>query len=255
MELCPHSERARFSKLPQFCRAMKTAVVTGATRGIGRAVAFKLAREGFAVAVCSSQEEKVRVFANDFKEAFPEGEFIAQVCDVRDKGQLSKFCDAVKAKWDQVDLLVNNAGIFVPGTIADSDDGELEKIIETNLYSAHYTTRNLLPLIRRSKKALVVNLCSTASLNAYPNGALYGISKFALNGFSKSLREELKPLGIAVTSFLPGAVFTDSWAESGIDEERFMKVEDIADLVWSIYSLSDRTVVEEVVLRPMQGDI
>jgi short-subunit dehydrogenase len=105
------------------------------------------------------------------------------------------------------------------------------------------------------KNGHIFNMCSVASLMAYPNGGSYSISKFALLGFSKCLREEMKPFNIKVTSIMPGAVLTDSWAGVDIPEERFMRAEDVAKTIWTAYHLSDSAVIEEIVMRPQKGDI
>ena len=150
---------------------------------------------------------------------------------------------------------MNNAGVFFPGQVINEEDGILEKLIETNLYSAYNMSRMLLPKMIEKKAGHIFNLCSVASLGAYSNGGSYSISKFALLGLSKALREELKEHSIKVTSLIPGATYTDSWSQSGLPESRFMKSEDIAKLVWDIYHLSECTVVEEILLRPILGDI
>ena len=98
-------------------------------------------------------------------------------------------------------------------------------------------------------------MCSVASIAAYPNGGSYSISKFALYGMSKVLREELKPHGIRVVSVLPGATLTASWTGTDLPPDRFMKPEDVADAVWGAYSLSRNSVVEDIVIRPQLGDI
>jgi short-subunit dehydrogenase len=98
-------------------------------------------------------------------------------------------------------------------------------------------------------------MCSTASLQGYPNGGSYCISKFGLLGLSKELREELKPFGIKVISMMPGATFTDSWAGSGLPEDRFISAEDLAELVFTTCTLKSSAVVEEIVIRPLAGDI
>ena len=105
------------------------------------------------------------------------------------------------------------------------------------------------------KKGYIFNMCSIASLTAYANGGSYSISKFALYGMTKVLREELKKDNIKVTAVLPGATFTSSWAGVDLPEERFIKSEDVADLIWATYSLSDRTVVEDLLIRPQLGDL
>jgi short-subunit dehydrogenase len=105
------------------------------------------------------------------------------------------------------------------------------------------------------KSGHIFNMCSIASIKAYANGGSYAISKFALLGFSKCLREELKSFGIRVTAILPGATMTASWDGIDLPESRFMKVEDVADSVYAAYSLSTRSVVEEIIIRPQLGDI
>ena len=98
-------------------------------------------------------------------------------------------------------------------------------------------------------------MCSIASIKAYPNGASYAMTKFALLGFSKVLREELKQHGIRVTAVMPGATLTDSWAGVDLPKDRFMTAEDVADIVYGTYALSPRSVVEEIIIRPQLGDI
>jgi len=112
-----------------------------------------------------------------------------------------------------------------------------------------------MPLIEKGPTGHVINMCSIASIQAYPAGGSYGISKFAMYGFSQNLREELKPTGIRVTSILPGATWTDSWSGSGVDPSRVMEANDIAEAVASTLRMSPGTVVEDIVLRPQLGDL
>ncbi|MDX5431089.1 MAG: SDR family oxidoreductase, partial [Bacteroidota bacterium] len=130
-----------------------------------------------------------------------------------------------------------------------------EKSIQTNLSSAYYLSRALIPAMKGSNHAHLFSVCSTASITAYPNGGSYCISKFALLGMTKVLREELKPDGIAVTAILPGATYTHSWSGSELPESRFMQADHIANVVFQAYQLSPQSVIEELLIRPMQGDI
>jgi short-subunit dehydrogenase len=111
------------------------------------------------------------------------------------------------------------------------------------------------PTMKTIHKGHVFNMCSIASIKAYPNGGSYAISKFALLGFSKVLREELKEYGVRVTAVLPGATRTASWDGIDLPEDRFMRAEDVAETVFSAYSISERSVVEEIIIRPQLGDI
>jgi short-subunit dehydrogenase len=105
------------------------------------------------------------------------------------------------------------------------------------------------------RSGMVLNVCSTASIAAYPNGGSYSIAKHALYGFSRNLREEMKPHGVRVVALLPGATLTDSWAGVPLQEARLMPAEDVADAAWMAWALSARSVVEDIVLRPQLGDI
>jgi short-subunit dehydrogenase len=146
-------------------------------------------------------------------------------------------------------------GSFIPGSIYNEAAGALEEMIQTNLYSAYHLTRVLLPAMMKRKSGHIFNMCSIASLQAYNNGGAYSISKFALHGFSSNLREELKPYNIKVTGVFPGAAYTDSWSQSGIDPKRIMEAADIAAMIYAASRLSPQACVEEIVLRPQLGDL
>ena len=152
-------------------------------------------------------------------------------------------------------MLINNAGSFIQGSVHNEPDGALEEMMQTNLYSAYHLTRMLLPSMMHRKSGHIFNICSIASLQAYPNGGAYSISKWALDGFSKNLREEMKPFNIKVTAVFPGATYTDSWKSSGIDSKRFMEANDVASIVYAASQLSPLACVEDIILRPQLGDI
>lgn len=230
-----------------------TILITGATKGIGRAIAEKFAEKGFDVAVCARNAKDVAQFEKYLTSKY-KVQVIAQACDAGDKKQVKAFAAKVKKKWKKLDVLVNNAGIFIPANVTENK-GAMELSMDANFYSAYYFTNELLSLMLPHKSGYIFNMCSVASIKAYPSGGCYSVSKHALLGLSRALREELKPHNIHVTSIIPGATYTDSWAASGLPEKRFMGVKDVADTVYNIYSLSDRAVVEEILLRPMLGDI
>ncbi len=222
----------------------KTIVVTGGTKGIGRAIVDKFASEGFTVITCARTEEN----------NFPENIHFFKA-DMSKKVEVLAFANFVKTTVNQVDILVNNTGFFLPGQIHNEEEGTLEAMIETNLYSAYNLTRALIGDMIERKDGYIFNICSTASITAYTNGGSYCISKFAMLGMSKVLREELKPHHVRVTSILPGATLTNSWAGVELPAERFIAPDDIAQVVWTAYNLPDSTVLEEILLRPMLGDL
>jgi short-subunit dehydrogenase len=231
----------------------KLIVVTGGSKGIGRAIAERFAQAGFDVAISGRNAQDLATFKSDLERLGVNVYAIA--ADMRNPDKVKEFCDQILALKRPVDVLVNNAGYFVPGSVLDEPAGTLESMIETNLYSAYYTSRGLIPVMKSQVSGHVFNMCSIASIKAYPNGGSYAISKFALLGFSKVLREELKPAGIRVTAILPGATKTASWAGTDLPDSRFMKPEDVGEAVFSAWSLSPHSVVEELIIRPQLGDI
>lgn len=228
------------------------AVITGASKGIGRAIANLLVAQGFDIFICARNQNDLQSTKDALEKQHPGRKVHIQTADLSRKEDVIAFADGVINIWDEVDILVNNAGVFLPGSILDEPDGNLEKMMNTNLYSAYFLTRGLLKHI---KKGHIFNMCSIASLDAYPNGGSYSISKFALLGFSKVLRAELKDQQIRVTAVLPGATWSASWEGVDLPKERLMKSDDVAKAVWGAYQLSDQAVVEELILRPQLGDL
>lgn len=231
------------------------AVVTGGTKGIGRATAERFLAGGFDVVTCAREGEALRDFRETARSQFAQSTLLIHQADLAVRAETEGFVGYVNSLQRPVTLLINNTGIFVPGQLHKEPDGILERSIETNVYSAYYITRGLLPGMIAQRKGHIFNLCSTASIMAYPNGGSYSVSKFALYGMTKVFREELKPLGIKVTALLPGATLTESWAGTELPESRFMQAADIAETIWSAYHLSPSAVVEEIILRPQAGDI
>lgn len=232
-------------------------LVTGATRGIGRAVAERFVRAGFGLLTCGRSADRLAVLRTDLTRAFPGVPVHTFVADLSDPVQTAAFGRWVTDELRLVPkILVHNTGIFEQGGVLTEPAGTLRRLFETNVASVYDLSRLLLPpMITRGTGGLVITLCSIASLIAYPNGGSYCITKFALLGLTKVLREELKPAGIRVTAILPGATLTDSWAGAGLPPERLMPPEDVAEAAWLAWSASPRTVVEEILLRPQLGDV
>lgn len=233
----------------------KTIIVTGCTKGIGEAICSRFASEGFNVSGCARSVKDLEKMQQEFTNQYSGQQFLFEACDVSDKSSLKIYAEKVLAAFGKVDVLVNNAGVFLPGNIQDEEDHVLETLLKTNVESAYHFTRALLPQFLKQKSGHIFNMCSIASLQAYPQGGSYAISKFALLGFSKQLRQELKQDNIKVTAVMPGATYTNSWAGASFPESRFIPARDIAATVFDIYKLSGSTDVEEIVIRPQLGDI
>lgn len=234
--------------------SQRLVVVTGGSKGIGRAIVERFAKEGFSIATCSRNEKDLREVKEDLKTKYGSTIHTTEA-DLSHREGVEHFIEFVRLIAKPIAVLVNNSGRFIPGLVHEEKEGSLEEMIQTNLYSAYYVSRGLVQAMKREKTGDIFNICSVASLMAYPNGGSYSISKFAMYGMSKALREELKEFGIRVTAVLPGAVLTDSWEGTELPEERFISVEDLAETIYSTHKLSSRTVVEDIVIRPQLGDI
>ncbi len=231
----------------------KNIVITGASKGIGKAITLYFAERGFNVAVCARNEKALAELEKELSSF--NIKVIAEICDVSDKNAVKTFAQKVLNEWKNIDVLVNNAGSYLPGRVIDEDDNNLDFLIKTNLYSAYNVTRAFVHSMIEKKQGHIFNISSIAGLQAYPNGGSYSISKFAMIGLSKALREELKPHNIRVTNLAPGATLTDSWAGTDLPESRFISPNDLAKLIFDINSLSASADVEEVIIRPILGDI
>jgi len=232
----------------------KLAVISSGTKGIGKATVQKFYQAGFDVVTCARNQKDLEALkASLEKDAL--GTVHVKATDMSKKPQIEAFAELVKGLNRPVDVLFNNTGVFIPGAVHQEDEGNLEQMIETNLYSAYYLTRALIDDMKERKDGYVFTMGSIAGIQSYANGGSYSISKFALHGFTKALREEMKEFGVRVTSVLAGATYTASWEGIDLPQERFMKSEDVADAIFGAYSLSKNTVVEEILLRPQLGDI
>lgn len=233
---------------------MPNAIITGATHGIGAAIARRLAREGFSLAVCARNDRELQLLKAEL-EAGGSPRVITVAADMALPEAVAGFAAKVLQHFPQVDILVNNVGIFEPGKLCEEPEGQLQHMMQVNVYSIYDLSRRIVPQMKQRKQGHIFNMCSVASLKAYPNGGSYSISKYALLGFSDNLREELKPYHIRVTAICPGATHSRSWSNSGVAEERLIPAEDIATMLWAAYSLSPQSDTELLVLRPQLGDL
>lgn len=219
-------------------------VVTGGTKGIGRAIADRFVKEGFDAVICARTVDGIQGAG-----------LLPVAADLSTREGVTVLLDYIHALNRPVAVLVNNTGIFQPGQIHTEVEGTFEQLMNTNVASAYHLTRGLVGDMIVRQQGHIFMMCSTASIIPYTNGGSYCISKFALLGMSRVLREELKPHGVKVTAILPGATFTASWEGTDLPEERFMQAEDVASSAWAAYSLSKSAVMEEILIRPQLGDI
>lgn len=229
-------------------------IITGASKGIGKAIAEQFAAQGAHLFICARNEVNLYKTIEELQTKYPAAIVKGKPFDLSRKEEVKAF-GTWCLEYGVPDILVNNAGVFEPGSVHNEPESVLESQLAINLFSAYHLTRTVLPWMMEKRRGHIFNICSIASLQAYANGGAYSISKFALYGFSKNLREELKPYGIKVTSVHPGAVMTDSWGDYDNSRQRIMEAEDIARMLYAASRLSMQACVEELVIRPQLGDL
>ena len=231
-------------------------VITGASQGIGAAVARAFAADfgrRARVSLVARTEERLAGVAEACRQrsatarAFP--------CDVTQDAAVEQLAADVLAWGGPPDVLVNNAGAFEPGGVMETSPEAFRRQLDVNLTSAFLVTRAFLPAMLERRSGRILFMGSVASVRGYPGGTAYGAAKHGLLGFARSLREETRGTGVGVTTLLPGATLTPSWEGAGVDPERLMPAEDIAQLCVEVAGLSPRTVVEELLVRPAEGDL
>ncbi|NBX63897.1 MAG: SDR family oxidoreductase [Bacteroidetes bacterium] len=229
-------------------------VVTGASRGIGFAVAHRFAQEGHHLAIVARNAGDLTHAKEQLLSAGAAAVHTV-VADLSSPEQIAQSVTTIQSIFGQVHVLVNNAGLFLGGTMMGEPAGQFQHLMNTNVLSAYEMTRGLWTQLQNTPRAHVFNMCSIASITAYAAGGSYSVAKFALMGFSKSLRLEGMPFGIRVSAVLPGATLTDSWAGVDLPKERFMDPKDVAEAIFMAFQINEHTVMEEILLRPMLGDI
>jgi NAD(P)-dependent dehydrogenase (short-subunit alcohol dehydrogenase family) len=228
-------------------------VITGASQGIGAAIAEAFAQEpGAQLALLARTAPRLEEVAARCSSLGASAS--CHSCDVTRDQDVHDVAREILGTLGAPDVLINNAGNYEPGTVADTPPDAFRRAIETNLTSAFVVTRAFLPAMVEAGRGHVFFTASVASLRAYP-GVGYTAAKHGLLGLARSVREEVKELGVRVTTVFPGATLTPAWDGVAVPPERLMPASDIGRTVADIYRLSDRTVVEEIVLRPQLGDV
>lgn len=229
-------------------------MITGGTKGIGRAIAEVFAKNGFNLAIAARNTDALNNLKRELEQRYGNKVLIFPT-DLTSKGDVERLADLIPVHWECVDVLVNNAGIFTQGPMLDEPDDQLEYMMNINLFSAYHLTRAILPLMIKQGKGHIFNICSVASQQAYPECSSYTITKFALLGFSKSLRLEFRDKGVRVTSVIPGSTLTASWEGTDLPPERLIHPDEVAKAVWCAWDMGPTAVVEEIVMRPQLGDL
>lgn len=226
------------------------AVITGASKGIGKAIALKLAQNGYNLAICARNESELQAFAGELQ-AF-DVRVIAAVVDCSKKNEVISFFNRVKTEMQTINVLVNNVGTFVPGNILDEADEVFENQQQLNTNVAYYLSKNIGKMMREAKSGHIFNMCSIASVQVIEGAGSYTVTKTALLSLNNVLRKELAEYNVKVTAILPGSTLTASWEGTTIPVETFVQPEDVANSLYSILNLSSGVNVDELILTPLK---
>jgi len=231
--------------------AGQVAIVTGAGRGIGAAIAHKLSLLGAATVLCGRTQSPLESTAQAIVKAGGKAEAVA--CDVTNLQSVEKAAQRVESRFGRADILVNNAGIGgFGGPLHQLPPDSWDQILNTNLRGVYYAIRVFAPMMIRARSGHIINISSLAGKNALPNGAAYAASKWGLNGLSYSLTEELRGYNIRVAVICPGSTNTDLSPHAGKDPAKMLQPEDVAHTVAMLVTQGPQSFVSEILLRPTQ---
>lgn len=231
--------------------AGQVAVVTGAGRGIGAAIALKLSNLGATTVLCGRSRAALDSSAQAIAKSGGKAEVVA--CDVTSLSSVEEAARRVESSFGRLDVLVNNAGVGgFGGPLHQLSPESWDQILNTNLRGVYYMTRAFAPMMIRAGSGHIINISSLAGKNALPNGAAYAASKWGLNGLTYSMAEELRGHNIRVAVICPGSTNTDLSPHAGKDPAKMLQPEDVAHAVAMLVTQSPQSFVSEVLLRPTQ---
>jgi NAD(P)-dependent dehydrogenase (short-subunit alcohol dehydrogenase family) len=227
----------------------KIAVVTGGTKGIGRAIAESLLKSGATVFICARDKSELQRALEKLSEY---GQVDGEICDVRSEDQVQMVLDECERVFGGVDILVNNAGIGIIGkTVEEMSGDEFRQTLETNLFGVFYACHHAIPLMKKRGGGYIINISSLAGQNAHPKMAAYNASKFGLNGFSDALMQEVRADNIKVSVICPGSVNTYFGGDEPSDDKSWqLQPEDIAQTVLNLLNMNSRALPSKVEIRP-----
>jgi len=230
-------------------------LITGATRGIGKAIALKMASKGYNLSLCARNMADLQELKMEIKQQFPSLKIYIQAANCSIKEEVSSFAVNALKEFGFVDVLINNAGIFKPSVILDEEEGSMQQHLDVNLLAPYYLYKHIGPLMRDAKKGCIINICSVASKEIIVNAGSYGVTKAALLSLNHMMREEMREHGVKVTAILPGSTLTSSWEGTSIAADQFVQAEDVAQAVDAVLSLSAGANIDEIIIKPLYGQI
>jgi 3-oxoacyl-[acyl-carrier protein] reductase len=231
------------------------AIVTGATKGMGRAIVMELAANNYNIIFCARDQREVEILQDELVKSFSHLQFFGMRADMEKNSDVKEFAEFAISSLGHVDVLVNNAGLYIPSGIMEEDVECLQRQMQVNVFAPHYLSKFFAAKMIEYGKGHIINICSIASLEPVVRAGSYSISKTAMLGLTKALREELRPSGIKVTAVLPGSTLTDSWSGTELPKDWFILSEDIAKSIINCLKMSSGANIDEIIIRPLYGKV
>ncbi len=245
--LSPHESQSMNASQPL---DRKVALVTGASRGIGFAIAKSLAAMGASLGLCARDPTQLRSAAAEIERSG--GKALAAAADVSRASEVSSLVQRIERSLGTIDILINNAGIGYFGPTHEAAEETWNSILDTNLKSVFLLSKAVAPGMIRVQHGHIINIASLAGKSAFAGGGIYCASKWGLLGLTQCLAEDLRPHGIRVSAVCPGSVNTDFSPHAGKDVTKMLQPEDVAHAVETILTQEPRSFISEILLRPAQ---
>jgi len=234
---------------------MKNALITGATKGMGRAIAIAFAKEGINLAVNSRNADDLAAFKAELLHINPSIKVFTAVADGSNREELLKFAEGARREFGAISIIVNNLGMYKYSKILDDENGLFEKMLNTNLMPAYELYRLFGKDMIAAGEGHIFSICSVASLNPVVEAGIYSVTKAALLSLSNTMRLEMQEHGVKVTAVIPGSTLTDSWKGMDVDKDLMVLPEDVASAIINIYRMSKGANVDQIIIKPAKGQL
>ncbi|MDB5003568.1 MAG: family NAD(P)-dependent oxidoreductase [Mucilaginibacter sp.] len=234
---------------------MKNALITGATKGMGRAIAIAFAIEGISLAINSRKADELDAFKTELLQINPAIKVFTAVADGSNKTELLQFANDATKALGSINILVNNLGMYQYSKILDDADSLFQQMINTNLMPTYELYRRFGKEMIAAGEGHIFNICSVAALNPVVDAGTYSVTKAALLSLTNVMRLEMQQHGVKVTAVIPGSTLTDSWRGQDVDKDTMVLPEDIASAIVNIYKMSKGANVDQITIKPAGGQL
>ncbi|EHQ25291.1 SDR family oxidoreductase [Mucilaginibacter paludis] len=234
---------------------MENVIITGATKGMGRAIAIAFAKQGTNLAICSRNNEELLILKEQLIKINPEIKIVSRQTDCSIKDEVLTFAGLAEQELGFISVIINNVGVYEPLSILDEDEFAFQRMLDINLMPSYQLYRYFGKTMMASGRGHIFTICSVAAINPVAEAGMYSVTKFALLGLSKVMRLEMQDYGVKVTTLLPGSTLTESWKDTGLSPDRFVSPDDVASSIIAAWKMSKGANIDEIVIKPVWGQV